>query len=208
MKRYHRSLPEVVLAANSYVFPRDRAENRGEGPSDTALPLWLCKYTQPVHAHQLTSIFWQKWKHCLVFCTHFESAMHFLGPNCSADIVRNTDVARTGAGPEASPLLPCHRHTWWHLMISHLNSDALEKNRLCSLGDGVGRKASAGTVCSADPSPRCSIGCPERAQPQNKLEQQMITGGCRGSLTASVIKPWSNVCLGAVCVSHGRCPVG
>lgn len=174
-------------------------------------PLFRSGYVNTHNQYMLTS--WRAFSDrseniASFFCTHFESAMHFLGPNCSADIVRNTDVARTGAGPEASPLLPCHRHTWWHLMISHLNSDALEKNRLCSLGGGVGRKASAGTVCSADPSPCCSTGCPERAQPQNKLEQQMITGGCRGSVTASVIKPWSNVCLGAVCVSHGRCPVG
>lgn len=217
MERY-----KVEMAKNSCLFPWDTAESRGERLSDTTFPFWFCKYTYPVHAHQLMSIFWQKWKHCLIF-VRFESAMHFLGPKCSSDIARNAYIAGTGAEPKASPPLPCHWHTWWHLMISCLNSDVLEK-RLeypggCRGGECVNRhgvfgksKPLVAALCLQSTwlqhVPKMGGSGTNRSNPDEGWERGGCSTASRGPATAAAIKCWSNIVLGAACPSHVRYLVG
>lgn len=76
-------------------------------------------------AHQLR-FFWKKWKHCLIFCTVLNLQCIFWGKT----VVHSQREMHLSLELEQSQqllLFHSHWHTWWHLMISCLSSDALEK---------------------------------------------------------------------------------
>lgn len=112
--------PQELL---SWPFPWNTVENNGEAPSDTTFLFWHCKYSS---ARSPAEFFWKKWKHCLIFCTSFNLQCIFWGQT----VAHTQREMHLSLGIEQSQqllLFHSHWHTWWHLIISCLNSDALEK---------------------------------------------------------------------------------
>lgn len=114
-----------------------------------------------------------------------------------------------------------HWHTWWHLMISYLNSDAVEK-RLEYPGGWRGSERVACHSVFGKSKPLSAAWClqsswlqhvPKLGGQQDKLGRpQWRTGACSaaswGPASPAAIRHWLSAVPGAACPSHVRHPVG